>query len=126
MSNRRGTMTEADSQSEYDLAARDMERELTRLIAHLDGAVLAVVFGLIAGVGLFAMTAILVVEAGPDTGAHLRLLSNYFVGYSVTWRGAFVGFLWAFAVGAAVGWSIGYLYNYVASIRRKASAVDDA
>jgi hypothetical protein len=119
-------MTSENSQSEVGLAARDMERELTRMIAHLDGAILALVFGLIAGVGLFAMTAILIVEAGPDTGAHLKLLSNFFPGYSVTWRGAFIGFLWAFASGAAVGWLIGYLYNRVASIRRKSSATGDA
>ncbi len=119
-------MTTENSQGETGLAARDMERELTCMIAHLDGAVLALVFGLIAGVGLFAMTAILVVEAGPDTGAHLRLLSNYFCGYSVTWRGAFIGFLWASALGASAGWVIGYLYNRVASIRRKSSATGDA
>ncbi len=119
-------MTSGNSQNEVGLAAHDMERELTRMIARLDGAVLALVFGLIAGVGLFAMTAILVVEAGPDTGAHLKLLSNYFHGYSVTWRGAFIGFLWAFALGAFVGWSIGYIYNRVANIRRKSSATGDA
>ena len=119
-------MTNGNSQNEVELAARDMERELTRMIAHLDGAVLALVFGLIAGVGLFAMTAILVVEAGPDTGAHLKLLSNFFPGYSVTWRGAFIGFLWAFASGATVGWFIGYLYNRVATVRRNSSATGDA
>ncbi len=119
-------MTNGNSKSDVELATRDMERELTRVIARLDGGVLALVFGLIAGVGLFAMTAILVVEDGPETGAHLKLLANYFPGYSVTWRGAFVGFLWAFVSGAAVGWLTGYLYNRVASIRRHISATGGA
>ncbi len=115
-----------NTQSDVGLATRDMERELTRMIARLDGAVLALVFGLIAGVGLFAMTAILVIEAGPDTGAHLKLLSNYFPGYSVTWRGAFIGFLWGFAAGGVVGWVVGYLYNFVASLHRNSSKTGDA
>jgi len=119
-------MTGGNSQNEAKLPVRDMERELTRAIARLESGILALVFGLIAGVGLFAMTAILVVEGGPNTGAHLKLLANYFQGYSVTWRGAFIGFLWAFVLGALIGWSVGYVYNHVASVRRKSSATGDA
>jgi hypothetical protein len=97
-----------------------MERALTRAVARLHAGVLALVFGLIAGVGLFAMTAILIIEAGPNAGMHLRLLDNYFYGYSVTWTGALIGFLWAFGLGAAVGGSIGLIYNMVVSTRSRA------
>lgn len=95
----------------------DVDREVMRAVARLKAGILGVVFGLIFGVGLFAMTAILLIENGPNTGYHLCLLGNYFIGYAVTWQGAFIGFLWAFAVGAMVGWSIGMIYNRVAGIR---------
>ena len=93
------------------------DREVIRAVARLKAGILGLVFGLIFGVGLFAMTAILLIENGPNTGMHLRLLGNYFIGYAVTWKGAFIGFLWAFAVGVIIGWSIGMLYNWIVAIR---------
>ena len=93
------------------------DREVRRAVARLKAGILGLVFGLIFGVGLFAMTAILLIENGPNTGYHLRLIGNYFIGYSVTWKGAFIGFLWAFAVGAIIGWSIGIIYNRIVAIR---------
>jgi hypothetical protein len=94
-----------------------IEREVMRAVARLKAGILGLVFGLIFGVGLFAMTAILLIESGPNTGYHLRLLGNYFIGYTVTWKGAFIGFLWAFATGALIGWSIGIIYNRIVKIR---------
>jgi len=95
----------------------DTDREVMRAIARLKAGILGLVFGLIFGVGLFAMTAILLIENGPNTGYHLGLLGHYFIGYTVTWKGAFIGFLWAFAVGAIIGWSIGIIYNRIVTIR---------
>jgi len=93
------------------------DREVKRAVARLKAGILGLVFGLISGIGLFAMTAILLVENGPNTGYHLSLLGNYFIGYTVTWKGAFIGFLWAFALGAIIGWSIGMIYNCLVGIR---------
>ncbi len=94
-----------------------LEREIMRAVARLKAGILGLVFGLIFGFGLFAMTAILLIEQGPNTGMHLRLLSRYFIGYAVTWKGAFIGFLWAFSIGALIGWTIGIIYNRIVSIR---------
>jgi hypothetical protein len=91
-----------------------------RAVVRLKAGILGVVFGLIFGVGLFAMTGILLVENGQNTGYHLCLLGNYFIGYSVTWKGAFIGFLWAFALGALIGSSIGVIYNRIVGIRTNA------
>ena len=93
------------------------DREVRRAIARMKAGILGLVFGLIFGVGLFAMTATLLIENGPNTGYHLSLLGNYFIGYTVTWKGAFIGFLWAFSVGVIIGWSIGIIYNRIATIR---------
>ena len=100
-------------------ATRDAEREVVRAVARLKAAVVGLLFGLMAGVTLFAMTAILVIENGPQTGAHLRLLSHYAPGYTVTWRGAFIGFAWAFLFAGAAGWCIGFLYNLLVGLRQR-------
>ena len=106
-------MSEQEERTKRD----SLDHEVRRAIARLKAGILGLVFGLIFGFGLFAMTAILLIENGPNTGYHLSLLGNYFIGYTVTWRGAFIGFLWAFAVGAAIGWLIGIIYNSVSEIR---------
>ena len=62
------------------------EWELVRpAIARLRASVMAVVFALVGGTGLFLATVWLVVRGGPNVGVHLGLLANYFPGYSVTW-----------------------------------------
>lgn len=96
----------------------EFRREVSLAVARLKAGVLALVFGLIAGVGLFVMTAVLVLDGGPNAGAHLGLLGQYFIGYTVTWKGAAIGFVWGFIAGGAVGWSIGTLYNRIVGIRR--------
>ena len=94
-----------------------LQGRVNQAVARLKAGILALIFGTISGVGLFAMTVILLIEQGPNTGAHLQLLGNYFLGYTVTWPGAFIGFVWAFFAGALIGWSIGIVYNRVAGIR---------
>ena len=117
-------MTQAAEQSDNSRnGAVDYEHEVTKAVARLKAGVWAVILGLIMGVGLFAMTAILLIEAGsePDafTGFHLNLLGNYFPGYAVTWPGAFVGLLYGAAFGAIVGWSTAWIYNQITEIRER-------
>jgi hypothetical protein len=70
-----------------------------------------IALGLLAGVGLFLATVILVVKGGPMPGAHLSLLGVYFPGYRVSWIGAFIGFVYAFVLGYAAGRTMATLYN---------------
>jgi hypothetical protein len=70
--------------------------------------------GLLLGGGLFLATAILVIRGGPMVGQHLVLISAFFPGYRVTWPGAFIGFIYAFVVGYALGRIIGSIYNRLA------------
>jgi hypothetical protein len=67
--------------------------------------------GLLAGLGLFLATAVLVVKGGPNPGPHLSMLGVYFPGYTVTWTGSFIGFVYAFVLGYAVGGTIAAIYN---------------
>jgi hypothetical protein len=88
------------------------EQELVQAaIVRLRARVMAVVFGWVGGCGLFVATAWLLLRGGPNVGQHLSLLRNYFPGYSVTWPGALLGFLYGAAAGAALGWTIAVVYN---------------
>ena len=93
--------------------------EISQTLARIKTAALALVCGLIGGVGLFVMTVWLVIKDGPQAGQHLQLLSNYFIGYSVTWPGAFVGLLYGAMSGGVVGWVIGRIYNGVVNARER-------
>lgn len=93
--------------------------EVSHTLARIKADALGLVCGLIGGLGLFAMTAWLVVKDGPQAGTHLQLLSNYFVGYSVTWPGAFVGLLYGAVTGGLIGWMVGRIYNAVVHARQK-------
>jgi hypothetical protein len=104
------------SDQQHKATIEELETEVSHAVAKMKAGVLSLVFGLFAGIGLFAMTAALLIENGPNTGLHLKLLGNYFPGYAVTWKGAMIGFFWAFIVGAAIGYMIGLLYNRIVGI----------
>jgi hypothetical protein len=70
-----------------------------------------IAFGLLAGLALFFATLVLVVKGGPNPGPHLSLIGLYFPGYRVTWVGSFVGFVYAFVSGYAIGRTVAILYN---------------
>ena len=93
------------------------KNELSRAVARIQAAVLALVFGLICGLGLFLMTVWLILKGGPVVGPHLGLLGNFFPGYSVTWRGSIAGLFWGTLTGALVGWVIGKVYNRIVALR---------
>lgn len=103
MSGRLATKTEADL--------------LRRATARLRAGIMAIVCGMTAGTGMAAATLWLVVRDGPRVGLHLGLLGNYFPGYSVTWMGVALGFLYGTLTGAILGWSVAWVYNQVADRR---------
>lgn len=90
---------------------REEEELLRHAVARLRAGVLAVVFALVAGTGLFLATAWLLLCGGETVGPHLALLGQYFPGYRVTWPGAFLGFAYAAGLGAVVGGAVGWIYN---------------
>jgi len=95
--------------------------EISQALARIKATALALVCALIAGAGVFVMTIWLVIKGGPQMGQHLRLLSNYFPGYTVTWSGALLGFLYGAIIGGAVGLAVGRIYNRIVNARERSS-----
>lgn len=93
--------------------------ELSREVIRIQSNVLALVCAVIGGIGLFTMTVWLVIKDGPNVGAHLRLLGQYLIGYSVTWKGSVIGFFYGALIGGIAGWTIGKIYNVVVGIRQR-------
>ena len=103
---------------EATLSSIDQERLLLdRTIARLRAGIVAIVTGMVGGVALFVATLWLVIQGGPNVGQHLNLLRAYYPGYSVTWPGSLLGFVYGALTGAILGWCVAWLYNVLAGWR---------
>ena len=92
----------------------DEQEALHRAIMRLNERAWGIAFGLIAGIGLFVATNVLVLKGGENVGEHLGLLAIYFPGYRVTFLGSLAGFVYAFVLGYMLGRLVGWIYNRVA------------
>jgi protoporphyrinogen oxidase len=81
--------------------------------ARYDPVALGSAMGVIAGLGLFFATIVLVLQGGSVVGPNLSLLGNYLVGFQATWTGAFIGLAEAGVAGFGIGWLLAGLINFV-------------
>ena len=88
-----------------------------REMLQLNSKAWGVATGLLAGLSLLLATLVLVIRGGENVGQHLGLLAVYFPGYRVTVGGAFLGFIYLFVIGYALGRLIGYVYIFAAMPR---------
>ncbi len=95
------------------------EEEFTGEIVRLNGAILGLVLGLMAGVIVFLATNLLVVQGGEPLGPHLALLGEFFYGYSVSFVGSLIGSAYAFVLGYLAGWSTARTYNWIVAFRNR-------
>lgn len=86
-------------------------KALKRALARASQQGWGVAIGSLLAVGLFVATNWLVLKGGPNPGPHLSLLSIYFPGYSVSFLGSLIGFVYAFVGGYAIGRTIAAVYN---------------
>ena len=75
----------------------------------------AIGLGFTLAFGLFVATNFLIVKGGNNVGSHLQLLRVYFPGYSVTFAGSVIGFIYAFVLGYLSGRSVIALYHRLAT-----------
>lgn len=90
-----------------------MMKALMRAFGRIDKLAFATALGTVAGLLLFLATIVLVLKGGEVVGPKLQLLSQYFIGYSVTIKGAFIGMVYSFVWAFLLGWSGAYLRNFI-------------
>ncbi len=105
---------------------------LIQALAKLDKAALGIAVGLLFGFSVFAATVILVIKGGDQVGPNLGLLSQYFIGYSVSLQGSVIGLIYGFTSGFIIGWLVAFLRNlfvsvylYAARLKAGMSSVND-
>jgi hypothetical protein len=91
-----------------------MNPELQSTLLRLNARAWGIAMGLMFGLALFVATNVLVLKGGDVVGPHLSLLGAYLPGYSVTFIGSLIGFVYLFVIGYAFGRLIGEVYNRVA------------
>lgn len=97
------------------MAVSGEQRELQAAVLRLNGRAWGLSLGLVLGIGLLLATNYLVWRGGPNPGQHLSLLRVFFPGYSVSFPGSIVGFIYAFVIGYALGRIVGAAYNQLAA-----------
>jgi hypothetical protein len=100
------------------------DEAIIRAFARMDKLGFATALGTVSGLLMFAATIWLVIKGGDVVGPNLRLLSQYFIGYSVTVKGAFIGLGYSFLWGFLFGWLFAYLRNvslafYIYRVKKK-------
>lgn len=94
------------------------EEKLFSGVLLLNAKVVGLALGVIFGLGIFVATNWLVIKGGSRVGPHLILLSQYFIGYKVTFSGSLIGAAYGFALGTISGALLGWIYNRLATFRQ--------
>jgi len=87
------------------------DQVIIEAFAKLDRTALGLAVAALFGLGVFAATIILIIKGGDVVGPNLALLGQFFIGYTITVKGAFIGLAYGFVVGFIIGWLIGFLRN---------------
>jgi hypothetical protein len=69
-----------------------------------------VAVGTTSALGSFIITMVDLLRR-PKPGINLELLGQFFPGYHVSWSGAVIGAMWAFAAGYTAGWLLAFIRN---------------
>ncbi len=101
------------------------EDRLYSAVMILNTKMLGLTLGITAGLVLFMATNWLVLKGGHTgpggqyiVGPHLQLLSQFFIGYKVSFLGSIMGFFYGFAFGTIFGTLIGWIYNKIIQLRK--------
>ena len=94
------------------------EEKLFSGVLKLNAKVVGLALGVIFALGIFVATNWLIIKGGDRVGPHLILLSQYFIGYRVTFIGSLIGAAYGFALGTICGASMGWIYNKIVAFRQ--------
>jgi protoporphyrinogen oxidase len=103
----------------------DLDKVLIQTFAKLDKFAFGTAVGLVCGLAILLSTSWLIIKEGEVIGPNLQLLGQYFIGYTVTMKGAFIGMAYGFLWGFAFGWLFAGLRNlclaaYLYGIKKRA------
>ena len=104
--------------SDMENGPQNPEEKLFSSILLLNAKGVGLALGLILGLGIFVATNWLVIKGGERVGPHLILLSQYFIGYKVTFLGSLIGAAYGFALGTICGALMGWIYNRIVAFRQ--------
>ncbi len=90
-----------------------LKRAFAVLTHRIDQLGLAVALGSVFGMLTFLATVWLMAGGGQVQGPGLNLLGQYFLGYSITLKGAFIGMAYSSFWGCLFGWLFAYLRNFL-------------
>lgn len=90
-----------------------LEAMLSAAFARYDPVALGAMVAAGVGFGLFLATIALLLRGGEPVGPTLSLLGVYFLGYDVSWGGAFVGLIEGAVGGFSFGWVLARILNWV-------------
>ena len=101
------------------------EKTIIQSFARMDKLAFGVASGVVSGLFFFIATLWLVIKGGEVVGPNLQLLSQYFLGYTVTVKGAFIALAYGLFWGFLFGGLFAYLRNlsialYLYRVRKKA------
>ncbi len=108
------------------------DKLIVQSLARLDAVALGVALGTLFGLIIFLATNSLILKGGSEIGPNLALLSQYFIGYEVTFGGSLIGLVYGLFVGFVFGWLIAFMRNIIVTIylhllkiKRNISAVNE-
>jgi hypothetical protein len=101
-----------------------VDRAIIRAFSRLDKLPFATAVGTVSGLAIFLATIFLIIKGGDVIGPNLKLLGQYFIGYTVSFKGAFIGFGYSFLWAFIFGWLFAYMRNlftglYIIKIKKK-------
>jgi hypothetical protein len=89
---------------------------LIQAFAKLDKVALGIAIGVPAGLAIFFATVFLLFKGGSVIGPNLSLLGQYFIGYTVTWKGSVIGLIYGLGFGFILGWCVAFIRNLIVAI----------
>jgi hypothetical protein len=100
-----------------EMANRETDK-IASAVLRLNVKILGVTLALLLGLAVFIATNWLIIKGGEPVGPHLQLLSQYFIGYRVTFWGSLIGFAYGFALGGVFGVLLGWIYNGIVMLKK--------
>jgi hypothetical protein len=105
--------------------SKELEEVVVTRLLRLNAALQGIVSGFVFGSIIFVATNWLVLKGGPIgpegepvIGPHLSLLSQFFVGYRVSFVGSLIGFVYGAICGFCIGYLVASIYNWVLELKQ--------